>query len=447
MGRLFIRFYLGVLLILLIGGTLQFYVLIESQKSENLAVGKQIVFGSLNLAQAALAKAEQESEAALSRRVKELASELGYPIEIKRLDDPSINRFAKSQLTTAANGNPFFYDREHACGPLGTDRIVVFGPMPSFVNPSQLAILAALISLLVLTALAIALLLRPVVKELRSIERAATSITAGELAARIPSEVSRSEIAVAFNEMAEKTEATLRTQNELLQAVSHELRTPLSRIRFAAELIEAADDDEQRAKRLASVDRAIDDLDQVVGELLSYIRLDSRTTSLEKQQLTVHEILEAALETHAPLFPVVEFQLNSRRGMHVRANEVSFRRAIGNLLSNAGRHAKSKVVLSTRIRDEQLLVRIEDDGCGVPPAERERIFGAFVRLENAVGKGSGLGLALVRRIAERHGGSVSLTDSPLGGACFEFQIPIGVNDRDDQSRAIEQRQNPLGGQL
>ena len=107
---------------------------------------------------------------------------------------------------------------------------------------------------------------------------------------------------------------------------------------------------------------------------------------------------------------------------------MQLRRAIGNLLDNAGRHARSTVRMSVQERDGRVRLLVDDDGAGIPEGDRERVFDRFTRLDDhrtrAAG-GAGLGLSLVRHIATLHRGSASVDTAPLGGARLVLDIPAG----------------------
>ena len=105
-------------------------------------------------------------------------------------------------------------------------------------------------------------------------------------------------LAQAFNDMANRTEALVRTQRELLQAVSHELRTPLSRMRFAIDLIETAKTDAERRQRLDSLDMATEELDELVGELLSYVRMETTTPELDVEHVLLPDVLKFSCRPH-----------------------------------------------------------------------------------------------------------------------------------------------------
>ncbi len=320
-----------------------------------------------------------------------------------------------------------FYQQEQAtplqwlaATPLADGVLAVsFGPFPSFERVEQTAATTTLALVLIPAALAIAVLLRPIARQLRLVERTSLEIAAGNFSARVDERkvYSVRPLAEAFNNMAGHVETMLRTQRELLQAVSHELRTPLSRIIFAIDLIRDAPNDSQREERLRALELASQELDELVGELLRYVRLESGQPALELVEVDLAAALSAQIEKQALMRPAIEFRLEGelRDGRIVaRADGPSLERVFGNLLANAGRFAQSQVVMTATSSPEGLVVDVDDDGPGIPAADRGRVFDPFVRLDES-SRGAGLGLALVRRILTHHGGRVLALESPLGG--------------------------------
>lgn len=306
---------------------------------------------------------------------------------------------------------------------------VRFGPFPNFEKIEQKAATTTLALVLLPAAIAIALLLRPVAWELRHVENAARTIAEGDLSARVNEDrvSSARTLAEAFNQMAGRTESIVRTQRELVQAVSHELRTPLARMRFAINLIESAETDEERRSWLDSLDTAATDLDELVDELLNYVRLESMEPQLTHEAVGLQETLETLLPKLAGIHPQVEFhvqQTGPAESPWIMADRKGFQRAIGNLLNNAGRHAASEVRVSASESNGFVIVDVDDDGPGIPPGDRQRVLDPFVRL-NAEGNhgGTGLGLAIVKRIVTRHGGRVEVMQSPAGGCRIRTAWP------------------------
>jgi two-component system, OmpR family, sensor histidine kinase RstB len=310
-------------------------------------------------------------------------------------------------------------------------QMVRFGPFPSYERNERKAMVTTLALLLIPSALVIALLLRPVARQLRQLESAAEAIAAGDLSARVDERRIRAikRLAQAFNHMAGRTEGLVRTQRELLQAVSHELSTPLSRMRFAIELIETAKDHGERKLRLGSLDSAVADLDALVEELLRYVSMETAAPQLNKEPLAVEKVLQTLVPKHTVLHPSVQFRISDQSDEDqaiVFADRLSFQRVMDNLLGNAGRFARCKVSIAVESSDAAITIDVDDDGCGIPESERERVFEPFVRLGDRTGNnhhGVGLGLALVQRIMTQHGGRVEALTSPMGGCRIRTTWP------------------------
>jgi len=307
-------------------------------------------------------------------------------------------------------------------------RILEFGPLPSFVGPTQREISVGVGLIFLMTAVAIAVLLRPVATQLRAVEQTAMAIAEGDLSARIASSPRRRrlQIASAFDSMASRIESLLKSQKELLQSVSHELRTPLARIRFAAELLRDTGDEAERQQRINAIDQATDQLDELVGELLAYVRLDAELDSPELEEVCVEEVVSNVLQSHQALFAQVEFQVDPPPvTCIVKVERRALVRALSNLVSNAGKYARATVRVGWKETDDGIEVAIDDDGKGIPVTDRESVFEPFQRLDGDTTPGTGLGLALVRRIVRRLGGTIAVADSPLGGARFVMAVPAG----------------------
>jgi signal transduction histidine kinase len=331
--------------------------------------------------------------------------------------DANEKDLAKSQSSGSGNDRPGFAVTRLA----NKNKVLRCGPFPNFENIGEKAATTTLAFVLLPVALTIALLLRPVAQQLRRVEEAAKAIAAGDLSARVNEQHvgAARPLAQAFNIMAGQTETLVRTQRELLQAVSHELRTPLSRMRFAIELIETAKDPDERRERLNSLDTAAEELDTLVGELLGYVRMESAQPQLNKESIAVKEVIAQMLPQQSTLNPKKHFEVGDVDDEEILADRLGFQRAIGNLLLNAGRYAKSQIKIHSKTDGDLVVIDVDDDGCGIPEDERIRVLEPFVRLNendsNGNGRGVGLGLAIVQRIVEQHGGRIEIHNSPLGG--------------------------------
>jgi signal transduction histidine kinase len=269
-----------------------------------------------------------------------------------------------------------------------------------------------------LVAVAVALGAYPLARRLtRRLERLRAGVEelgGGDLHARVPVE-GRDEVAAlarSFNRAADRIEALLAAQRTLLASASHELRSPLARIRVAVELMGS-----DRPELAAKVAGDIAELDELIGELVLASRLEAVEPIAPLEEL---DLLGLVAEEAAAAEAEVEGQPVS-----VRGEPRLLRRLVRNLVENARRYGGgSRVEAWVGTVDGRARLRICDRGPGVPPEERERIFEPFFRLPAAAAReGAGLGLALVRQIARRHGGEARCLPRDGGGSCFEVELP------------------------
>ena len=292
-----------------------------------------------------------------------------------------------------------------------------------------------------LIGLAVALGLYPVVrrltKRLEGLQRGVQRWGDGDLSVRVPvqghDEVA--DLSERFNAAAERIEGLMASQKSLLANASHELRSPLARIRMGLELMETpATDSPLRQRTRAEILRNMNELDQLIDEILLASRLDAKEADLGTVETVdwVGLCAEECARVGAVLdVPQGLAQLESQGVAKL------LRRMVRNLLENARRygdtdaavhvgqaHAPS-IVLTLSRQETQVHLQVCDRGPGVPVAWRERIFEPFFRLPGASERvgGVGLGLSLVKSIAERHGGRVTCADRPGGGACFQLVLP------------------------
>jgi two-component system sensor histidine kinase RstB len=278
-------------------------------------------------------------------------------------------------------------------------------------------------------------LVRRLERRLRGLEAAATRIAAGSLETRVPEVGTDSvgRLAVAFNVMTEHLQRLLSMQRELVRAVSHELRTPVARLRFGLEMVGEAPDAASRGKYLAGMDHDIQELDRLVDEMLVYARLEQGSPALNFQQVMLEALLDQVIDELAPLRADVRIErglwqpAQDGSGSMVEAEPRYLHRAVQNLVSNALRHAESRVRVSYTMGTNRCRIDIEDDGPGVPEEAWERIFTTpFLRLDDSrtrASGGHGLGLSIVRRIIYWHGGRALIGRSALGGAQFSLVWP------------------------
>ncbi len=226
-------------------------------------------------------------------------------------------------------------------------------------------------------------------------------------------------VAASFNRAAARVETLVRSHQSLLANASHELRSPLARLKMALAMIEdAAPAERTRLKR--EIDTNIAELDALVEEVLLSSRLDAAAVELDAE-LPV-SLLGLAAEEAARVGAVA-----GGDDIELAVDERLVRRALRNLLENARRYAGEgiEVQVQRTAAAGGAELRVCDRGPGVPEAQRERIFEPFFRLPGHAERagGVGLGLALVRQIAERHGGRAFCEPREGGGSCFVISLP------------------------
>ena len=275
-----------------------------------------------------------------------------------------------------------------------------------------------------LVAFAVALGTYPIVrrltKRLEAVDQGVKQWGNGDLSLRLP-EHGHDEVAVlaqGFNVAAQRVQALLLSHKALLANASHELRSPLTRIRMGVELMGSQPGPAFKDE----IARNIQELDQLIDEILLASRLDASEADLGTREPV--DMVGLAAEECAHLDANLDAGDDSS-DLVVDGVSKLLRRMVRNLLENARRHAAGDIHLSLRLEAGQVVMRVRDNGPGVPAELRERIFEPFYRLAGATERdgGVGLGLALVKSIVLRHGGAVRCEGRPEGGACFVVNLP------------------------
>ncbi len=281
-----------------------------------------------------------------------------------------------------------------------------------------------LLWLLGIVALAVAVGSYPIVRRLtqrlENLSRGVERWGEGDLSARVA--VSGSDevafLAKRFNHAAERVETLVASHKSLLANASHELRSPLTRIRMGLELMGSQPSPAFKDE----IARNITELDQLIDEILLASRLDASQADMGTVETV--DLTGLAAEECARLDAELDAGTDSP-SVRVQGVARLLRRALRNLLENARRYGTGEVTVIVRREGHLAVVRVCDRGPGVPANQRERIFEPFYRLPGASERdgGVGLGLALVKSIAQRHGGSVSCEDRAGGGSTFVLSLP------------------------
>lgn len=231
-------------------------------------------------------------------------------------------------------------------------------------------------------------------------------------------------LAKVFNRMAERVETQISDQKTLLAAVSHELRTPLARMRLIAELGKSKSDTEHWQR----IDREIDELDTLVADLLASSRMDFVTrpeTKLDARDLMLRAIESARVDP--TLLSLADSAL-SEAARKILGDATLLTRALSNLLENAKKHGGGVQAIEIDANPTQVIFTVSDDGPGLDPHDIAKVFAPFYRGVRGPSENSntGFGLALVRRVAEWHGGSARVENREPRGARFMMVLPRSV---------------------
>jgi two-component system OmpR family sensor kinase len=303
--------------------------------------------------------------------------------------------------------------------------------MPWWAKPSGFFWMLGLIGLAV--ALGLYPVVRRLTQRLEGLQRGVQRWGEGDLSVRVPvqGDDEVADLSERFNAAATRIEALMASQKSLLANASHELRSPLTRIRMGLELMSGTRaEPDAWARNRAEILRNMAELDQLIDEILLASRLDAKEADIGTVEPV--DLVGLCAEECARVgarFDVPE----GLTQLDVPGVPKLLRRLVRNLLENARRYGAgsqdatqgSGIELSLKPQGQEVRIEVGDRGPGVPPEYRDRIFEPFFRLPGASERvgGVGLGLSLVKSIAERHAGRVRCADRPGGGACFEVSLP------------------------
>ena len=275
-----------------------------------------------------------------------------------------------------------------------------------------LSMAVMLAAVVILSAIVVHHLIAPLRTFASAAERLGVDVRAPALPERGPREVRRA--TSAFNEMQRRIRRFVEDRTLMLAAISHDLRTPIMRLRLRAELIDGED---ERERALAD----LDEMERMIASTLSFARDDAAKEARETVDLValVQRVCDGIEDTGL----AVEFTGEGHLAYACRPN--ALRRALANLVENAARYGqRDRVELVTE--GGPVVVRIDDDGPGIPEEQMETVFQPFRRLEASRSRetgGTGLGLTVARTVVRAHGGDVRLENRPEGGLRAEVILP------------------------
>lgn len=280
-------------------------------------------------------------------------------------------------------------------------------PFFPFIGLTVMTLFVALCSVLIMRSAN-----KPLARMAKAAERLGRDVNAPPMSADGPREVR--EAANAFNEMQTRLRRFIQDRTHMLAAISHDLRTPITRMKLRAEFV---DDDEQREKMLAD----LDEMEAMISATLSFARDDVAHETVSDLDLAalVESLCEDMRETGG------DVTYEGCEELSFKGRPVALKRAMTNLIGNALKYGQTCKVLMAE-ESGQVIIRVQDDGPGIPEDDLEEVFRPFRRVESSRNKetgGVGLGLAVVRSVAHAHGGTAQLSNLPEGGLEAKLILP------------------------
>jgi signal transduction histidine kinase len=280
-------------------------------------------------------------------------------------------------------------------------------------------------------------------RALRPVEaiRARVAAAGDDLAVRVPVPPAHDEVgrlAQTMNAMLARLQAAQAAQRRFVADASHELRSPLATIATGLELVSGGNAGPDAVDALRGETAR---LGRLVDALLLLARADERGLAPRREDVDLDEVVQAEQRR-----PSVGIALRvDAVPVRVVGDRARLAQVVRNLVDNACRHARSAVVVTVRREGNRAAVDVVDDGPGVPPGERARVFRRFVRLDDARARadgGAGLGLAIVSEVVAAHGGTVDVVDGPLGGALFRVRLPLPAEAEPLEPEPVEPEPEP-----
>ena len=363
-----------------------------------------------------------------ARTMKELDLNLSFDLRIEPIKDfdlepPAMQRLRDGDIVALDEKYTFIQriPRSHY--------VLAVGPVPYlyYLHQMRLLDLALLAFIAISLALPVFIWMRPHWQDMLKLESAAQRFGEGHLTERIhfDSGSGFERLGIAFNQMADNINALIASKKQLIDGIAHELRTPLVRLRYRLEMSENLTGAESQA-----LNRDIGQLEALIEELLTYARLDRPQNELHLSTPDLPAWLQTHINDVQSVNPQRRLLTDIKPGDYGALDMRLMERVLDNLMNNAMRYSETTLRIRLDLQGSQANLSVEDDGPGIEPSEREKVFEPFVRLDpsrdRATG-GCGLGLAIVRSIAQAMGGSVRCEESELGGARFVFSWPIYHN--------------------
>jgi Signal transduction histidine kinase len=361
-----------------------------------------------------------------SKTLKELDLNLSFDLRIEPLNKFNL---AESSMQHLRAGDIVALDDQYTFIQRipRSHYVLAVGPVPYlyYLHEMRLLDVALLAFIAVSLAFPVFIWMRPHWQDMLRLETAAQRFGEGHLAERIhfDSMSSFERLGVVFNQMADNINALIASKKQLTDGIAHELRTPLVRLRYRLEMSENLSEAENQA-----LNRDISQLEALIDELLTYARLDRPQNELILTNPDFSGWIATHIDDIQTINPERDVSLvHLTQGNYGALDMRLMERVLDNLVNNAMRYCQQQIQVSLTQHDGRATLTVDDDGPGIAPEERTKVFEPFVRLDpsrdRATG-GCGLGLAIVHSVAQAMAGDVVCDASLLGGARFSFSWPV-----------------------
>ena len=379
---------------------------------------KPWVSGNLTMIEDYLADLPYETRA---EAIRKLEQRLGFPIHVHPADDviQAGTPGDTTQEVFDAEGNVVYFRNSAVL-----DAVIRIGPVS--VPQSAENALAGLVPPLFYLSIFIfvGVWVWPLIRDLSVLTESAAEFATDyrHTTTALSRVTSLKELAASLDDMSARIRNLIQAQKELTGALSHEMRTPLTRIKFALAVI---GDKAKISNELRSIDEDVRELDLLVTTMLDYARLDHPDMEINRQLTPLDAWLEQTVSKSRIECSDMSVEQHAPPDL-VSMDPYLMELALSNLLGNACRYARKCVRVIMSIEQQRCSLRVEDDGQGIPEADRATVFKAFARLDDSRNRetgGYGLGLAIVARVAALHRGTASAGQSELGGACIVLEWP------------------------
>ncbi|OWY37389.1 two-component sensor histidine kinase [Xenophilus sp. AP218F] len=430
LGTLFVRYFLATMLVELLIILGFGFLVTKLYQSTDQANKVQFMHGTVMMVQQQL---KQHPQAEWEETLGGIGLQFTYPVKLIDRVPAEIEPEAGKEL---ALGNAYLDpDSQILYAPLTPgSRLLQLGPLDQQNNDSnwisediEVLLLWMLLSGTTLGTL-IYFSLRPLWKDLLEVRQTAEIFAEGDFTARARPAHSRlfAPLPLAFNSMAARLERQIETRQALSHAIAHEIRTPIARLRFGLTMLEEEEDRAEWQRYRDGMERDMQELEQLINTSMEFTKLNRSEVPLHWETIDLYDWFDDLVHLVTPLKPDnLTLALDCVRA-DGRFDRKLMYIASRNLLLNAFKYAQRQVLLRVAFTAQgRLLIRVEDDGCGIPESDREKVFEPFLRLDRSRDRatgGHGLGLSFVRLIAEHHQGKAFVMQSELGGACFCIEI-------------------------